>query len=143
MGCGLKASKDNFSCSSLNAFKEIRVSSRTIIKNDITIINDGQNICTIEYKKCIPGKEVFNLFQRVKYMWVLFFAHFPFVVKRVFNATPTETVAARGHASLLAVTKFAKIVRTQGVLTGVGRDLQISTSPATDLTVRRQPDTLN
>jgi len=65
MGCGLKATKDNFSCSSLNAFKEIRVSNRTIIKNDITIINDGQNICTIEYKKCIPGKKVFNLFQRV------------------------------------------------------------------------------
>ena len=50
-GCSLKATKDNFSCSSLNAFKEIRVSSHTIIKNDITIINDGQNLCTIEYKK--------------------------------------------------------------------------------------------
>ena len=62
MECGLKATKDKFSCSSLNAFKEIRVSSRTIIKNDITIINDGQNICTIEYKKCTPGKKVFIIF---------------------------------------------------------------------------------
>jgi len=44
MGCGLKATKDNFSCSSLNVFKEIRVISRTIIKNNITIINDGQNM---------------------------------------------------------------------------------------------------
>jgi len=51
MACGLKATEDNFSCSSLNAFKEIRVSSRTTIKNNITIISDGQNICTIEYKK--------------------------------------------------------------------------------------------
>jgi len=47
MGCGLKATNNNFNCSSLNAFKEITVSSRTIIKNDITIINDGQNICTM------------------------------------------------------------------------------------------------
>ena len=61
MGCGSEATKDNFSGSRLNAFNENRVSSRTIIKNDITIINDGQNICTIEYKKCIPRKKVLNL----------------------------------------------------------------------------------
>jgi len=62
VGCAPEATKDKFSCSSLNAFKEIRVSSRTVIKNNITIIKDGPNMYTIEYKKLIPGKKVLNFF---------------------------------------------------------------------------------
>jgi len=37
------------------------------------------------------------LLARATYMWVLCFAHIPFVVNRTFNATPTERLQQREH----------------------------------------------
>jgi len=37
-----------------------------------------------------PDEITLLLLVRATYIWVLFFAHIPFVVKRTFNATPTE-----------------------------------------------------
>jgi len=66
MWCGPETTKDKRSCGSLNAFEEVGVSSRTVIinnqgwakhmhhnhgQNTYTMIKDGQNICTIKYKK--------------------------------------------------------------------------------------------
>jgi len=62
VGCGPEATKDKFSCSSLNTFKEIRVSSRTVIKNNISIIKDGQNIYTMKYKSECLGRKFLILF---------------------------------------------------------------------------------
>jgi len=44
MECGPEKTEDKFSCSSLNAFEKIGISSHTVIINNITIIKDGQNI---------------------------------------------------------------------------------------------------
>jgi len=38
----------------------------------------------------ISFDEITLLLVRATYIWVLFFAHIPFVVNRTFNATPTE-----------------------------------------------------
>jgi len=68
MWCGPETTKDKLSCSNLNAFEEVGVSSRTrtltVITStgNITIIKDGQNICTIKYKKWIPRKKVLIFF---------------------------------------------------------------------------------
>jgi len=52
MGCGPETTDDEFSCSSLNIFEKVIVSSRTVIINNITIIKDGQN------HKYYKGQEV-------------------------------------------------------------------------------------
>jgi len=36
------------------------------------------------------GRDYTPQYVRASYMWVLFFAHIPFVVDRTFNVTPTE-----------------------------------------------------
>ena len=66
MGCGPETTEDKLSCSRLSAFEEIG-SVVVQLSNNITVIKDGQNICTIKYKKSIPGKKVLDLFQCVNY----------------------------------------------------------------------------
>jgi len=51
MVCGSETTEVKSSCSSLSAFEKIGDSCRTVIINNMTMIKDGQNICTIKYTK--------------------------------------------------------------------------------------------
>jgi len=55
------------------------------------------------------------------YIWVVFFAHIPFVVNRTFNATPTERLQQHSYG----VTRLLNCVLSRSVLMRAGDDVRV------------------